>query len=135
MRSSMDESVRRACPCLETLWQRIFSDKKASPDGTATAADGVGGGGDGGSEESRRGPGSVQQDKLPESGSVYTAMWAFEGRHEDELSFLEGDLFSVISRSGDWWTARRIDGNGRVLDTGIVPSNYLARAESLAMQP
>lgn len=66
---------------------------------------------------------------------MYTALWSFESRHEDELSFREGDLFSVVSRSGDWWTARRIDKNGRVLDTGIVPNNYLVRAESLEMQP
>lgn len=75
------------------------------------------------------------QDRVPESGSIYTAVWPFEARHQDELSFQEGDLFSVISRSGDWWTARRIDKNGRVLDTGIVPHNYLARAESLKTQP
>lgn len=66
---------------------------------------------------------------------MYTALWPFESRHADELSFQEGDLFSVIRRNGDWWSARRIDKNGRVLDTGIVPSNYLVRAESLEMQP
>lgn len=74
-------------------------------------------------------------EKATESGSIYTAVWPFEARHEDELSFQEGDLFSVISRNGDWWTARMIDKNGRVLNTGIVPNNYLARAESLKMQP
>ncbi|AWP10011.1 putative protein-tyrosine kinase 6 [Scophthalmus maximus] len=68
-------------------------------------------------------------------GSIYTAVWQFAARHEDELSFQEGDRFSVVSRSGDWWTARRIDKNGRVLDTGIVPNNYLVRAESLQTQP
>ncbi|KAK6308591.1 hypothetical protein J4Q44_G00218620 [Coregonus suidteri] len=58
-------------------------------------------------------------------------------RHElkEELSFQEGDLFNVISRSGDWWTARKIDRNGRVLATGIVPNNYLARGESVNAQP
>lgn len=70
-----------------------------------------------------------------ESGSIYTALWPFESRHKDELSFKEGDLFSVVSRSGDWWTARKIDKNGRVLDTGIVPHNYLERVESVKMQP
>lgn len=79
-------------------------------------------------------PQSAQQN-VQESASIYTAVWPFEARHQDELSFQEGDLFSVISRSGDWWTARRIDKNGRVLDTGIVPHNYLARTESLKMQP
>lgn len=74
-------------------------------------------------------------DPAPGSSSVYTALWGFESRHPDELSFQEGDLFSVGSRAGEWWTARRIDGNGRVLDSGIVPSNYLVRAEPLHTQP
>lgn len=122
----MDECLRKACPCLEALWQRIFSNKKASPGGE-------GGGRSDGDGEQR--PPSPPQDRVPEGGSIYTAVWGFESRQTDELSFQKGDLFSVLSRSGDWWTARRIDANGRVLDTGVVPSNYLARAESLQMQP
>lgn len=139
----MGECLRKACPCLEVLWQRIFSDKKAAPGG---GEDGVVNGGttgerdsfsDDGGEERPPSPSSASQaqEKVPESVSIYTAIWAFESRHTDELSFMEGDLFSVVSRSGEWWTARRIDKNGRVLDTGIVPSNYLARAESLEKQP
>lgn len=126
----MGECLRKACPCLEALWQRIFSDKKASPGG---GGGGGGGSSDGGGEQ--RPPSPPSQERVPESGSIYTAIWAFDSRHTDELSFRVGDLFSVIGRNGDWWTARRIDANGRVLDTGIVPSNYLARAESLEMQP
>lgn len=139
----MGECLRKACPCLETLWQRIFSDKKAATGGGGGVSGGSAGGrdntSDGGGEERPPSPGPVPppraQSRVPESGSIYTAVWPFEARHQDELSFQEGDLFSVISRSGDWWTARRIDKNGRVLDTGIVPHNYLARAESLKMQP
>lgn len=78
---------------------------------------------------------SSVHERGPEIGSIYTAIWGFESRHKDELSFQEGDLFSVISRTGDWWTARKIDKNGCVLSTGIVPNNYLARAESLEIQP
>ena len=63
-------------------------------------------------------------------------MWSFESRGPDELSFREGDLLHVISRGGDgWWSARRIDTCGRVLATGNVPSNFLARAETLETQP
>nr|XP_019961005.1 PREDICTED: protein-tyrosine kinase 6-like [Paralichthys olivaceus] len=118
----MGECLRRVCPCLETLWQRSSGEKKPS-------AGGGGGGGDGSGED--RPP----QDKASESSSVYTAVWPFEARHEDELSFQEGDLFCVTSRTGDWWTARKVDKDGRVLDTGIVPNNYLVRAESLKVQP
>lgn len=129
----MEECLRRVCPCLETLWQRIFRDKKTSP----------GRGGEGGGSanypaaraSSTDGCDATPPSPAPESGSIYTALWTFAARHEDELSFAEGDLFSVTSRSGDWWTARRIDKNGCVLDTGIVPFNYLARAESIETQP
>uniref|UniRef100_A0A8C6S7I9 Tyrosine-protein kinase n=1 Tax=Neogobius melanostomus TaxID=47308 RepID=A0A8C6S7I9_9GOBI len=62
-------------------------------------------------------------------GSIYVALWAFEARHEEELSFETGDMFNVLSRDGDWWKARKIDTNGRVLGTGFVPNNYLERAE------
>ncbi|XP_076597895.1 protein-tyrosine kinase 6b [Chaetodon auriga] len=130
----MGECLRKACPCLEALWQRIFSDKKASS-GEGGARGGSGGEGDGGAEERPPTASPPAQDRPSESGAVYTALWPFESRHKDELSFQEGDLFSVIRRNGDWWSARRIDKNGRVLDTGIVPSNYLVRAESLEMQP
>ncbi|KAJ4934013.1 hypothetical protein JOQ06_006821 [Pogonophryne albipinna] len=150
----MGECLRKACPCLETLWQRIFSDKKPPP-----GAEGGGGGGSSGGEGEGGGGGSsmdgtggvrgsssdgtggssppspAPQVKGSESGSMFRALWSFESRHPDELSFQEGDLFSVISRTGEWWTARRIDKNGRVLDTGVVPKNYLERAESLQTQP
>ncbi|XP_070765840.1 protein-tyrosine kinase 6-like [Enoplosus armatus] len=138
----MGERLRKACPCLEALWQRIFSDKKAAPGsagGAAAGGAGAGGaaagaagqGGSGGAEERPPTP----QERGTESGSIYTAVWSFEARHQDELTFQEGDLFSVTSRDGVWWTARRIDKNGCVLDTGFVPNNYLVRAESLRMQP
>ncbi|XP_018538383.1 protein-tyrosine kinase 6b [Lates calcarifer] len=142
----MGECLRRACPCLESLWQRIFSDKKTRGEGGGGGVSGGSEGGGGGAGSSDSGgqvsspapallPPKPPPEKATESGSIYTAVWPFEARHEDELSFQEGDLFSVISRNGDWWTARMIDKNGRVLNTGIVPNNYLARAESLKMQP
>ncbi|XP_038577649.1 protein-tyrosine kinase 6b isoform X3 [Micropterus salmoides] len=135
----MGECLQKSCPCLESLWQRIFKDKKASPGGGDGVVSGSGGGrergSDGRGEERPPSPCPGPADSVPESSSIYTAVWPFEARHKDELSFQEGDLFNVISRKGDWWTARRIDKNGCVLDTGIVPNNYLVRAESLEMQP
>lgn len=116
----MGDCLRRACPCLEALWRRLLGDKTASPGEDSTGT---------GPEQRAASP------PPPERGSIYTAIWDFESRHADELSFREGDLFSVISRSGDWWSARRIDTCGRVLGTGNVPSNYMARAESLETQP
>uniref|UniRef100_A0A3Q0RTT9 Tyrosine-protein kinase n=1 Tax=Amphilophus citrinellus TaxID=61819 RepID=A0A3Q0RTT9_AMPCI len=140
----MDECLRKACPCLESLWQRIFEEKAPQPGG-------------GGGDDGDGGPGSARTDSsgdtsreqreipkpppkppkktVPEGACIYMALWSFEARHQEELSFQDGDLFSVASRSGDWWTAEKIDQNGRVVAQGIVPSNYLARAESVRVQP
>lgn len=79
--------------------------------------------------------GGNEESQHVDIGSIFTALYPFEGRQQGELSFQEGDLFNVIDRSGDWWSARKIDMNGRVLDTGLVPSNYVARAESVETQP
>ncbi|KAF7642852.1 hypothetical protein LDENG_00249710 [Lucifuga dentata] len=126
----MGESLRKACPCLEALWKRIFveKDKHGEGGGEGGGGGGGGGGGDGGVEE-------ITVKEPAENGSIYVALYPFEGQQQGELSFQEGDLFNVIDRSGDWWPARKIDGNGRVLDTGLVPSNYLARGESVETQP
>lgn len=97
------------CPCLVPLCQRI-----PPPDGGA---------------ERRTGPPPADSD------SIYRALWDFQTRQGDELSFREGDLFNVLSRGDDWWKVRRIDANGRVLDSGVVPGNYLAPAESIQIQP
>lgn len=110
----MGQCLQKACPCLLPLFHRIFGPDKPPADGGET---------DGGSE--RR-----HEEPPPDSGSIYRALWDFRSRLRDELSFQEGDLFKVLSRRDSWWSVRRIDSNGRILDTGLVPGNYLAPAES-----
>lgn len=68
------------------------------------------------------------------TSAVYTALWNFEARDGQELSFKAGDMFEIVNDSGDWWTAKKIDSFGSVT-TGFVPFNYLARAESIESQP
>lgn len=65
---------------------------------------------------------------------LYTALWDFEARDGQELSFKAGDKLEIVSSSGDWWSAMKIDSHGRVA-TGFVPFNHLARAESVESQP
>lgn len=120
----MDNCMQRYCSCLVTLWDRIRGKKDDNTDSpgmkiTVTPGDKL--------------PGRTEKPKS-ELGSMYVALWAFEARHEEELSFEAGDMFNVVSRDGDWWKARKIDTNGRVLGTGFVPNNYLERAESLTKQ-
>uniref|UniRef100_A0A8C6S8J0 Tyrosine-protein kinase n=1 Tax=Neogobius melanostomus TaxID=47308 RepID=A0A8C6S8J0_9GOBI len=119
----MDGCMRRICPCLVKLWDRGNTDVPAGDDP-----------GEGGVVATPRKTPPPAKEKGSESGSIYVALWAFEARHEEELSFETGDMFNVLSRDGDWWKAGKIDTSGRVLGTGFVPNNYLERAESFAKQ-
>uniref|UniRef100_A0A3B4B4C0 Tyrosine-protein kinase n=1 Tax=Periophthalmus magnuspinnatus TaxID=409849 RepID=A0A3B4B4C0_9GOBI len=128
----MDECIHRCCPCLVTLWNRIRGEKPH--DGPGSHRDS--GGSDTSAPRVIPTPDKTTQRSSRDTSSeaIYVAMWPFEARSEDEMSFDKGDLFDVLSRNGDWWKARRIDKNGRVLGTGIVPSNYLERAETEAKE-
>lgn len=104
----MGQCLQKVCPCLVRLCPKTSAPDKPAADGGA---------------EGRSGP------PLSDSHSVYRALWDFQTQQGDELSFREGDLFNVLSHADDWWEVRRIDANGRVLDSGVVPGNYLAPAE------
>lgn len=67
--------------------------------------------------------------------ALYTALWDFEARDINEISFQTGDIFQIVDSSSEWWRARKTDTNGCILATGFVPHNYLARVESLESQP
>ncbi|XP_048856895.1 tyrosine-protein kinase yes isoform X47 [Brienomyrus brachyistius] len=68
-------------------------------------------------------PGSV-------SGGVtfFVALYDYEARTSDDLSFKKGDRFQVINNTeGDWWEARSINTGKK----GYIPSNYVAPADSI----
>jgi len=47
------------------------------------------------------------------------ALYDFDAREANELSFKSGDVVTVLSQDGEWWTAE-LHGH-----TGTVPSNYM----------
>nr|XP_057906864.1 protein-tyrosine kinase 6b [Doryrhamphus excisus] len=115
----MAECLRRICPA---LWSKIHGDRKSPPQ----AAE------DGDKQQQQQNPEPLPQSPAEEEdGSTFSAMWDFQGRNPNELSFQEGDLFRVQSRIDDWWTVDKIDETGSVLDTGLVPSNYLKKKEDV----
>ncbi|KPP66462.1 hypothetical protein Z043_115034 [Scleropages formosus] len=68
-------------------------------------------------------PGSV-------SGGVtfFVALYDYEARTSDDLSFKKGDRFQIINNTeGDWWEARSINTGKK----GYIPSNYVAPADSI----
>ncbi|KAJ8367938.1 hypothetical protein SKAU_G00079660 [Synaphobranchus kaupii] len=72
---------------------------------------------------------------LPRGGGItgggvtlFIALYEYEARTEDDLSFQKGEKFHIINNTeGDWWEARSLDtGN-----SGYIPSNYVAPVDSI----
>ena len=135
----MGETLKNACPCLRTLCERLFGSSKHDDVQNCDGNDGSEVGGSSKRDEAIQVPSNVRYALHPRKpiadSAIYTAMWPFEARADRELSFQEGDLFNITDRTGDWWTARKVDRNGRILATGIVPYNYLARRGSTEATP
>ncbi|KAK7884509.1 hypothetical protein WMY93_027632 [Mugilogobius chulae] len=70
-----------------------------------------------------------------EEESLFVALWDFDGRQQEELSFLAGDQFKVLGRTDEWWRVQKVDEQGKVVACGVVPHNYLSMAGSLEAQP
>lgn len=133
----MEGYLSTSCPCLRSLWERMFKSEKGN-DGLEREDSNFKPGRDPNSEERYKttpNPYKLTQPVASKESAVYMALWAFEARDTDELSFNAGDRFCVMKRAGDWWTANKLDASGRVLGTGVVPHSYLERAESVGPQP
>ncbi|KAI6229055.1 Tyrosine-protein kinase [Aphelenchoides fujianensis] len=66
------------------------------------------------------------------AGNLYIALFDYDARTEEDLSFKRNELLEVINdMQGDWWYARSLATNR----TGFVPSNYIARDKSIDAQP
>uniref|UniRef100_A0A3B5K720 Tyrosine-protein kinase n=1 Tax=Takifugu rubripes TaxID=31033 RepID=A0A3B5K720_TAKRU len=60
--------------------------------------------------------------------TLFIALYEYDARTEDDLSFKKGEKFHIINNTeGDWWEARSLDtGN-----SGYIPSNYVAPVDSI----
>merc|ERR1712130_679121 len=70
-------------------------------------------------------------------GSVYIALYSYEGRTEDDLSFEQGDQIVVLDNTrGAWWLAELVTPKrvGRK-KSGYIPSNYIAKLNSIESFP
>ncbi|XP_077408425.1 tyrosine-protein kinase fynb isoform X2 [Vanacampus margaritifer] len=60
--------------------------------------------------------------------TLFVALYDYEARTEDDLSFRKGERFQIInSTEGDWWDARSLNTGG----SGYIPSNYVAPVDSI----
>ncbi|XP_073731202.1 protein-tyrosine kinase 6b [Misgurnus anguillicaudatus] len=140
----MGECLRTACPCLKALWDRIYGSSSSDEGGNVVKSP-RGYTGEGYSNAidddpevsprySRQNHPALQPPRRNDN-ALYTALWDFEARDINEISFQVGDIFQIVDSSSEWWRARKTDTNGCILATGFVPHNYLARVESLESQP
>nr|XP_002126540.1 tyrosine-protein kinase Fgr-like [Ciona intestinalis] len=64
----------------------------------------------------------------PPPGSLkYVAMYDYDARTHEDLSFRKGETLFILNNEGDWWQARSAASG----QEGYVPSNYVAPAGGL----
>ena len=61
------------------------------------------------------------------NAKLVVALYNYEARTEDDLSFQKGDHLEVRDDNGDWWYAR----DRKTGRKGYIPCNYVAPAKSL----
>ncbi|XP_059396726.1 protein-tyrosine kinase 6-like [Carassius carassius] len=130
----MGECLRTTCPCLKTLWDRIYGSSTTDGENSVKADSDHTGDVLGNTQSDRYGQTAGEPLPARKTAALHTTLWDFEARDGRELSFKAGDMLEIVTSSGDWWSAKKIDSLGRVA-TGFVPFNYLARAESVESQP
>ncbi|NXC41911.1 YRK kinase, partial [Penelope pileata] len=60
--------------------------------------------------------------------TLFIALYDYEARTEDDLSFQKGEKFHIINNTeGDWWEARSLSSGA----AGYIPSNYVAPVDSI----
>ncbi|XP_043940563.1 tyrosine-protein kinase Fgr isoform X2 [Protopterus annectens] len=60
--------------------------------------------------------------------TFFIALYDYDARTEDDLTFVKGEKFNIINNTeGDWWEARSLT-TGK---TGYIPSNYVAPVDSI----
>nr|XP_020442103.1 tyrosine-protein kinase yes-like [Monopterus albus]XP_020442104.1 tyrosine-protein kinase yes-like [Monopterus albus] len=60
--------------------------------------------------------------------TFFVALYDYEARTSDDLTFKKGDRFQIINNTeGDWWEAHCINTGKK----GYIPSNYVAPADSI----
>ncbi|XP_060769517.1 tyrosine-protein kinase Fyn-like isoform X2 [Neoarius graeffei] len=60
--------------------------------------------------------------------TLFVALYDYEARAEDDLSFRKGEKFQIINNTeGDWWEAHSLTTG----QSGYIPSNYVAPVDSI----
>lgn len=71
-----------------------------------------------------------ENDYLDNGDVVYVAQHNFKGTGDSDLPFKKGDKLKVLQENGEWWVARSLVTG----QEGFIPSNYVARADTLEVE-
>jgi len=64
----------------------------------------------------------------PSVTHVLVALYDYDARTQEDLSFRKGERLELINRpDGEWWEARSLTTNQR----GFIPSNYVAEERTI----
>jgi fyn-related kinase len=71
-------------------------------------------------------------EAAPGSTKIFVALYDYDARTDEDLSFRKGELLEIINDTqGDWWYAR----SKSTKQEGYIPSNYVASVKSLESEP
>ena len=77
-------------------------------------------------------PPPVTRQESPASQKLFLALYDYDARTDEDLSFKKGDVLEVLNDTqGDWWYARSKISK----QEGYIPSNYIAKLKSLESEP
>lgn len=66
------------------------------------------------------------------SAKVFVALYDYDARTDEDLSFKKGEHLEVLNDTqGDWWFAR----SKATKQEGYIPSNYVAKLKSIEAEP
>ena len=69
----------------------------------------------------------TSQVSVPPGATVFVALYDYEARISEDLSFKKGERLQIINTAdGDWWYARSLQTNKE----GYIPSTYVAPEKS-----
>lgn len=66
------------------------------------------------------------------SSKIFVALYDYDARTDEDLSFKKGEHLEVINDTqGDWWLAM----SRATKQQGYIPSNYVAKLKSIEAEP
>ena len=77
-------------------------------------------------------PAPPEQDSMNSTAKVFVALYDYDARTDEDLSFKKGEHLEIINDTqGDWWLAR----SKATKQEGYIPSNYVAKLKSIEAEP